>query len=490
MQSDETETTDNASQGAEDLSQDTSSGDFSSDSNQSSDNVTDDSDDATAGPSFQDPSASDFTDGGADWNSGTDDAPTVSPTPTPTLGPDELQNPDYTEPGIPGITDGEPQFYQKLDYKSEPFTGTGTEEDPYVFLVSSAKGKVTVMGSFFNRMAGYSEDGTKVVQEGGSWFQLEFHENDTIADFNDRKLSCTGYYLIDGSLLEKPVYMYAETEFTLDGASKYDNNSGDDDIPGDGGDGDDSTDGSAMSREDAIKIQKNKISSLKLDIEENNLNITKLENKVKNKLVTSKLDGTVAYIGDEATGSYNGDAFLKVKSKDGFYVTGTVSELMRDQMQEGALLQCTSYDSGSFEARVLNVSDYPVDSSNNFSYGGDSNPNVSYYTFNAEITDQSLQFTDQDYVTITLQSNKLAKGSLVVMKAFIRTEHGNSYVYKDNNGTLKKQQVTVGSIVNNGYYAVVTSGLKSDDLLAFPYGDTVQEGARTKEVSLDDMYNE
>ena len=488
VQSDETETTDNASQSAEDLSQDTSSGDFSSDSDQSSNNVTDDSDDATAGPSFQDPSASDFTDGGADWNSGTDDAPTVSPTPTPTLGPDELQNPDYTEPGIPGITDGAPQFYQKLDYKSEPFTGTGTEEDPYVFLVSSAKGKVTVMGSFFNRMAGYSEDGTKVVQEGGSWFQLEFHENDTIADFNDRKLSCTGYYLIDGSLLEKPVYMYAETEFTLDEASKYDVDSGDDDIPDDGGDG--STDSPAMSREDAIKIQKNKISSLKLDIEENNLNITKLENKVKNKLVTSKLDGTVAYIGDEATGSYNGDAFLKVKSKDGFYVTGTVSELMRDQMQEGALLQCTSYASGSFEARVLNVSDYPVDSSNNFYYGGDSNPNVSYYTFNAEITDQSLQFTDQDYVTITLQSNKLAKGSLVVMKAFIRTEHGNSYVYKDNNGTLKKQQVTVGSIVNSGYYAVVTSGLKSDDLLAFPYGDTVQEGARTKEVSLDDMYNE
>lgn len=57
---------------------------------------------------------------------------------------------------------------------------------------------------------------------------------------------------------------------------------------------------------------------------------------------------------------------MKVKSKDGFYVTGTVSELMRDQMKEGTLLQCTSYDSGSFEAKVLNVSDYPVDSSNNF----------------------------------------------------------------------------------------------------------------------------
>lgn len=442
-------------------------------------------------PSYQDPTVDDITDGETpDLNAGDDSTPSVSPTPTPTLGPNELPDPNATEEEIPGITDGEPQFYQKLDYTSQPFTGTGTEDDPYVFLVSSAKGKVTVMGSFFNRMAGYSEDGTKVVQKGGSWFQLEFHENDTIADFEDRKLSCTGYYLIDGSLLENPVYMYAETEFTLDDAMKYDDTGDDDEIPDDSGDGDDSTDSTTMTREDAIKIQKNKVSSLKLDIEESNLNITKLENKVKNKLVTSKLDGTIAYIGDEATGSYNGDAFLKVKSKDGFYVTGTVSELMRDQMKEGTLLQCTSYDSGSFEAKVLNVSDYPVDSSNNFYYGGDSNPNVSYYTFNAEITDQSLQFTDQDYVTISLKSNKLSKGSLVVMKAFIRTENGTSYVYKDVKGTLKKQQVTVGSIVNSGYYAIVTSGLKSDDLLAFPYGNTVQEGAKTKEVTLDDMYNE
>lgn len=165
------------------------------------------------------------------------------------------------------------------------------------------------------------------------------------------------------------------------------------------------------------------------------------------------------------------------------------AELMLDQMKEGTLLQCTSYNSGSFEAKVLNVSDYPVDSSNAY-YGGDSNPNVSYYTFNAEITDRSLQFTDQDYVTVSLKSNKLAEGSMVVMKAFIRTENGTSYVYKDVKGTLKKQQITVGSIVNSGYYAVVTSGLKSDDLLAFPYGDAVKEGAKTKEVTLDDMYNE
>lgn len=448
-------------------------------------------DDLIMDPTYQDPSADDISDG-EDSGEEPEITPEASPTPTPTPGPDELPDPDATEDDDSGFTDGEAPFYQKLDYTSEPYTGTGTQDDPYVFFVSSAKGKVTVMGSFFNVMAGYSEDGTKVVKEGGSWFQLEFHENDTVADFENRKASCTGYYLIDGSLLEKPVYMYAETELTLADASKYDENS-DDDVPDDaidGGDDDGTDSSSTMSREDAIKIQKNKISSLKLDMEESNLNITKLENKVKNKLVTSKLDGTVAYIGDEATGSYTGDAFLRVKSKDGFYVTGTVSELMRDQMKEGTLLQCTSYDSGSFEAKVLNVSDYPVSSSNNYYYGGDSNPNVSYYTFNAEITDPTLQFTDQDYVTISLKSNKLAAGSMVVMKAFIRTENGTSYVYKDVKGTLKKQQVTVDSIVNSGYYAIVTQGLSQDDLLAFPYGDTVQEGAKTKEVTLDDMYNQ
>lgn len=100
-------------------------------------------------PSYQDPAVDDITDGETpDLNAGDDSTSSVSPTPTPTLGPNELPDPNATEEEIPGITDGEPQFYQKLDYTSQPFTGTGTEDDPYVFLVSSAKGKVTVMGSF------------------------------------------------------------------------------------------------------------------------------------------------------------------------------------------------------------------------------------------------------------------------------------------------------------------------------------------------------
>ena len=40
------------------------------------------------------------------------------------------------------------------------------------------------------------------------------------------------------------------------------------------------------------------------------------------------------------------------------------------------------------------------------------------------------------------------------------------------------------------YYAIVKSGLKSDDMLAFPYGDNLKDGTKTKEVTLDEMYGE
>lgn len=436
-------------------------------------------------PSYTDPSASDFEDGSNknSFNSGTNDSPVPSPTPTPVLDDHTNYFDPYYIKGDPNITDGNEPFYQKLDGESIPFTGSGTEEDPYVFLCSSAKEKVTVMGSFFNRLAGYSSDGTKIVHQGGYWYQLEFHQNDTIADYENRKESCTGYYLINGSLLEQPVYEFAEVEFTLADASKYD----DDEIPDDdnpGGYDPAEPTGTPISRADAIKYQRSKIASLKLDIQESDIKISQLEKKANKKLISSKLDGTVTYVGDTSGETTDGNALIKVKSSDGFYVIGSISELMLDEITEGTVLNCTSYTSGSFEAEVMDVSEYPVTSNSSY---GDSNPNVSYYAFTAVVTDKSLQLEDQDYVTITYETSS-SEGSMVIQKAFVRSENGKSYVYKDENGVLKKQELTVGSTVDNGYSVIVKGGITSDDLIAFPYGKDVKEGAKTKEVSLNDMY--
>lgn len=445
-------------------------------------------DEALTEPEYQDPSAGDFTSGeeisdgnsGDDITSGQNDVPKPSPTPTPELDENTSYYDPYFTDEMEGVTDGREKFYDKLDSNSVPFTGTGTEKDPLVFLVSSARGSVTAMGSFFNKMAGYIEDGTKVEKEGGYWFQLEFHQNDTIGDYQNRTLSCTGYYLINGSFLTQPVYEYVESEFTLSDAMTYEPQVPDE--PGTPGGGTGTT---TVSREEAIKYQQRKIANLKLDIQESNIKIGKLEKKVNRKLISSKLDGIVTYVGDTVTKKTDGSTFIKVKSGDGYYVVGAVSELFLDQIGEGTVLNCISYDKGEFEAKVMEVSEYPISGS---VYAGMSNPNASYYSLTAEVLDKSIKFRDYDYITINLESSQSVKGSLVLQKAFVRTENGKSYVYKDDKGVLKKQYLTVGGNVDNGYSVLVKDGITTDDLIAFPYGKTVVEGAKTKEVTLDKMY--
>ena len=455
--------------------------------NQSADNTSDttETDNTANAPVYTDSSANDFGDGSDDsFNPGKDDTPELSPTPTPSLDDHTTYFDPYYQKGDPNITDGDEPFYQKLDANSIPFTGSGTKDDPYVYLCSSAKEKVTVMGSFFNKLAGYSADGTKVVHQGGYWYQLEFHQNDTISDYEDRKSSCTGYYLINGSLLEKPVYEFVEMEFTLADADKYDVLPDDDGGDTDGGDDAEPT-GTPVSREDAIKYQKSKISSLKLDIQESDIKISQLEKKANKKLISAKLSGTVTYVGDGGSGeTTDGKALLKVKSSDGFYVVGSVNELMLDDIKEGTILNCTSYTSGSFEAEVMDVSEYPVSSN---SYYGSSNPNVSYYAFTAVVTDKTLQLEDQDWVTINYEASS-SEGSMVIQKAFVRSDSSTNYVYKDDNGILKKQEISVGATVDSGYSVIVKGGLSEDDLIAFPYGKDVKEGAKTREVTLDQMY--
>ena len=432
----------------------------------------------------------DISSGDDNGNNSADD-PSEDPDPSETPDPgfnsgqdvsDNIENTDPgTDPGIKDITDGDPVFHQVLDGNTEPYCGKGTKKNPYVFLVSSAKGYAVAKGSFLNKMAGYKPDGTKEDGVDGYWYLLEFHENDTVADVTNRKSSCTGYYLVDGSLLDKMVKDDSEVEFTLDDASHYDNDQDDD--PGDDG-GDDSGDGgdSSLTREEAIKIQQTKVDSLKLDIRESKINIEKLEKKVKKQTIYSKLDGTVAKVGDAATGSSSGSYFMTVKSKEGFYVKGTVSELMLDEVKEGTKLQCSG-SNGDFEADVIDVSEYPVSGD----YTGSGNPNVSYYTYLATIPDKSIKVSEDDWLTVTLQGTSQQNG-IVLDKAFVRSENGVSYVYKDDNGILKKQILKVGGNVNGGYSVLVTGGITRDDRIAFPYGDTVKEGAVTEEVSVSDFY--
>ena len=181
---------------------------------------------------------------------------------------------------------------------------------------------------------------------------------------------------------------------------------------------------------------------------------------------------------------------MMVKIKEGYYVQGTVSELMLDQVKEGTVLTCNSYGENGymvFDAEVVQVSDYAVDGDSSYYYYGDSNPNVSSYSFTAKLTDDTVQVSVGDWVDIQLGQQNMSSDGIVLSKAFVRTEDGVSYVYKDNNGVLKKQTVKVKENVNGGTSVLVSGGLSMDDKIAFPYSKSIKEGMKTKEGSLDEF---
>ena len=62
-------------------------------------------------------------------------------------------------------------------------------------------------------------------------------------------------------------------------------------------------------------------------------------------------------------------------------------------------------------------------------------------------------------MSISYQASASDSGSMVIQKAFVRSENGKNYVYKDDNGVLKKQEIAVGSIVDSGYNVIVKGGI-------------------------------
>lgn len=391
-------------------------------------------------------------------------------------------------------------FYSALDYDSQPYSGEGTREDPFVFLCSRKEKEVIIKGSFFNKMAGFDAQGQTVENQGGYWFCLGFFDRDQVGEEEDMLLSETfkgssfplqdpekvNRFSIEGMQFEKQ-------EDEEEDSQEDDTLTVDPDIDSEDGYVDEEepqeeTDtGSSVSREEAIEQQQTTIDGLKLDIKESEIKISKLEKEVAKKTITSTIDGTVKNVGDPDTGSYSGNGFITIDSDEGYYVQGTVSELQRDLLQPGQTISGIAYESGNVFAAVIDeVSDYPVASQSYYNTG---NTNVSYYSFLAEIPDTSVQLKVQEYVNLTVDAAmENADGSIQIAKAFVITEDGQDYVYKDADGVLKKVPVTVGTSQDGGYSVSVSGDLTLEDKLAFPYGKGVKEGAKTKEGSIDDLY--
>ena len=233
---------------------------------------------------------------------------------------------------------------------------------------------------------------------------------------------------------------------------------------------------------DAIKEQTRRVADVDLQKRIAQADLKELQSELEDGVVYAKKDGIVTTVCDPANPPKDGTPFLQLSGASGLYISGTIGELDLDKVKVGQSVSAVNYMTGdNYEGTISEISNVPSDSVN---YYGDSNPNSSFYEYTAYIENpQNLKKGDSLELTIDTSSEGSDSG-LYIDKSYVRTENGQSYIYKDDNGKLKKQTVKTGKSLW-GSYVEIKSGLTNDDYIAFPYG--VREGEKTK-VSEDGMY--
>lgn len=388
----------------------------------------------------------------------------------------------YNEPADSPAATVKP--YDILDYKSEPYKGEGTKKNPYVFF---CKEGTIVKGSFINKMLGFDEKGEKSIRS-GYHAKLEIREADSLTGGFIKSIGFDGTIKVTHGYAPGTSWIFTsdgikKQETDINDPPKDDDKNGNWSDPGDvdwsdPGDFDDGYTEDELKQ--AIKEKEAEIRKLELDKRESDLKIEKSRREVNEATISSTINGVVKSVGDPSVGEIDGKAFVVITSDEGLYVKGAISELNLDTIKKGDVVQGMGNESGiSFAATITEISPYPEDSNN---YGfGEGNSNSSYYPFTAYI-ESADGLSNNESAQITISGGSGNADTIYLYKAYVRTENGQSYVYKvDENKRLKQQFVKTGKTLFSQYIEI-KEGLTNEDKIAFPYGKNVKNGAKVKDA--------
>ena len=122
-------------------------------------------------------------------------------------------------------------------------------------------------------------------------------------------------------------------------------------------------------------------------------------------------------------------------------------------------------------AVVTFIGNMPV--TENYSNGG--NPNSSGYVMLLEVQGD-VELPLYSYVEFTSYEPLSKTGAIYLYEAFVREIDGQDCIFIVRDGFLKKVQVHTGRRTME-YIELVGSELTRDDLIAFPYGKNIRDGA-------------
>jgi len=336
--------------------------------------------------------------------------------------------------------------------------GSGTEEDPYIFVVED--GKIPCDGTF---VEGICPPGTEK-----SWVVFQKRANNMtngiIVEFwgicytNSVSGLSMGFFDAFEFCQNEPTEPYEEIEY----------NSG--------------LTAAEISQMRASAKERIEEAKYKYHMAEIEYQQMKLE--MDNGVVKAEFDGTIVAVNDVETAKEFGEPLVKLSADGGYIVQGTLSELELGTVTVGQTVTVTSWESYTeYDAEITSISTVPA-AQNGWTNG---NSNVSYYPFTVYI-DGEANLKEFEYVSVTYSSSGSNSDCFYLERAFLLSENGQNYAFVQNeNGTLEKRRIETGEVLW-GSYVRVLDGLTVDDRIAFPYDKNAKDGAKTVEAGLEELY--
>ena len=453
--------------------------------------------------------------------------PTPKPTkPTPTPEPEPEPTPAPTPTPEPTTTPADVTLYSQLDVDAVPYAGSGTTDDPYIFLCTDdctmTKGFLSLLfglgtetegdggqestdgeiaggdatgeeltggetgdGEITGDETGDGEDGGQ-EEESQSQLATPFAAIFEVREDNSNYGELIASFKLDGTQLSAnfqnfPQFDGSQTVESV--AEAFEARAKATPSPTPNPNNYDDMGYTSSQLKELIAEKRQEIKNYQYELKQNKLDLEKARLALKNSTVLSTVDGVVRTLTDLDTAAASNQPFLVVTGAEQYYVTGVLSEGLLGSVQPGDTVTVNSWENGmTYTAQVVSISDYPLEAGSNYYYGS-GNPNSSSYEFVAVLGAENDTSTLRNgmYVDLTLsvQEGVEADGGLYLDKAYLREDEGGSYVMKvSRENRLEKAYVSTGKTIYSGSYVEIRSGLTTEDYIAFPYGTDVKDGVR------------
>ena len=235
-----------------------------------------------------------------------------------------------------------------------------------------------------------------------------------------------------------------------------------------------------------ISNKQKEIETLGLDKKQAEINVRKAKSKLETGAETASVSGTVTFIAKDSKHLSENGYFATVTSLNGMSVSAFVGEFSRDKIAVGDSVTINDYNTGGvYTGEISYISDIPTDD-NEYAQNGEASTE-SMYEF-IVTTSEEFELGEDSGVNITVNNDEDTSDLIGLELAFAREENGRFYVLVENSdGVLEKRIVQTKGGIIWGSYIAVSDGLTLDDYRAMQYRKSCK-GRIAVHMTKDSMY--